>query len=461
MIKKFLLMPGFMVLSMLITFDVGKESSPQINWQMCIGGTGEENILSMIKLKDENFLYCGFTDSHNGDFDAKNGGSDAFLMKTDGAGNIIWKNSYGGSRDDVFYNLIEKANGSIIAIGTSGSNDKQVTNHHGIPGTDDIWLVETTNNGNLIKERCFGGKGSESTFELGMSEGLIIDQNGNIVFAGETNSTDGDLSLSNKPNHGNYDGWVVKLNSTTWNIVKSTTIGDAAYDALYNIHEINGYYFVTGTKATIAHTDPGMDIEPFYKAFAAKLDESTLDTIWYKKYGGSGSDDCNASAISQDGNLVLTGHAASSDGDCAGNNGFNTWTWKIKAEDGTIQWKKFVGVAGDTSAAFNITPTSDNGLIVVGGIMPRLNRYLFDAYAIKFNSEGDTLWTKRFGGNSGDQLLAVAEENNKSTLVAGLTSSKNIDGYHIGPVTSQDFPKSSSAKSKGPTSDAWIIKLKE
>jgi hypothetical protein len=460
MIKKFLLMPCLMILSMQIIYEAGQESSPQINWQMCIGGTGEENILSMIKLKDGNFLYCGFTDSHNGDFDAKNGGSDAFLMKTDGAGNIIWKNSYGGSRDDVFYNLIETTNGDILAIGTSGSNDK-VTNHHGIPGTDDIWLVKTTNNGNLIKERCFGGSGSESTVELGMSEGLMIDNKGNILFVGETNSTDGDLSLSNKPNHGDYDGWVAKLDPITWTIIQSTTIGDAAYDALYNIHEINGYYFVTGTKSIIAYSHPGIHVEPFYKAFAAKLDESTLDMIWFKTYGGAGSDDCNASVISQDGNLVLTGHAASSDGDCAGNSGFNTWTWKIKAEDGTIQWKKFVGVAGDTSAAFNITATSDHGFIIVGGIMPRLNPYLFDAYAIKFNSEGDTLWTKRFGGNSGDQLLGVAEENNKNILVAGLTSSNDINGYHPGRVTSQKFPKSSSGKSKGPTADAWIIKLKE
>ena len=461
MIKKFLWMPIVVILSILITFDVGKESCPQINWQMCIGGTGDENIFYLIKLTDGNFLYCGFTDSHNGDFDAKNGGSDAFLMKTDGNGNVIWKNIYGGSRDEVFYNVIERTNGDIIAIGTSGSNDKQVTNHHGNPGTDDIWLVKTTKNGNLITEQCFGGSGSESTFELGMSEGLMIDKNGNIVFAGETNSTDGDLSLSNKPNHGDYDGWVVKLDPDTWNIVNSTTRGDAAFDALYNIHEINGCYFVTGTKSTIAHTGPGMDVEPFYKAFAAKLDESALDIIWYKKYGGSGSEDCNASVISQDGNLVLTGHAASSDGDCVGNRGFNTWTWKIRAEDGSILWEKFIGTSGDTSAAFNMTATSDNGFIVVGGIMPRLNPYLFDAYVIKFNSDGDTLWTKRFGGNASDQLLAVAEENNKSILVAGLTSSKNINGYHAGSVTSKKFNAFSSGKIKDPTADAWMVKLKE
>lgn len=454
-------MPVFLILSTPIPFDVCKQFSPQIHWQMCIGGTGDENIFSIIKLKDGNFLYCGFTNSHNGDFDARNGGFDAFLMKTDANGNIIWKNIYGGSRDEVFYNAIETTYGDIIAIGTSGSNDRQVTNHHGTPGTDDIWLVKINNDGHLIRDRCFGGTGSESTFELGMSEGLMIDRNGDIVFVGETNSTDGDISHSNKPNHGNYDGWVVKLDPATWNIIKSTTIGDAAYDALYNIHELNGYYFVTGTKSTIAHAGPGMDVEPFYKAFAAKLDESALDIIWYKKYGGSGSDDCNASVISKDGNLVLTGHAASTDGDCVGNSGFNTWTWKIKVEDGSIVWQKFIGTTGDTSAAFNMTATSDSGFIVVGGISPRLNPDSFDAYAVKFNSEGDTLWTKRFGGGHKDQLLAVAEENNKNILVAGVTSSSDLKGYHMRPVTSQKLNTPPSKKRKHPTTDAWMIELKE
>jgi hypothetical protein len=45
---------------------------------------------------------------------------------------------------------METASGDILAIGTSGSNDK-VTNHHGTPGTDDIWLVKTNHKGELTR----------------------------------------------------------------------------------------------------------------------------------------------------------------------------------------------------------------------------------------------------------------------------------------------------------------------
>src|SRR5689334_5598577 len=102
--KTNLLYSGFVVLSFsMITFFV-KNMEPQINHLKCVGGTGEENIFYVIKLKDGNYLSCGFTESHNGDFNAT-GGTDAFLVKTDGAGNIIWKKTYGGGRDEVFYNI--------------------------------------------------------------------------------------------------------------------------------------------------------------------------------------------------------------------------------------------------------------------------------------------------------------------------------------------------------------------
>src|SRR5262245_56530805 len=86
--------------------------APQINWQKCIGGTKKDQFLSVIQLRDGNFLFCGATESRNGDFIShpNHGGSDAFLLKVEDSGEIIWKQTYGGNRDEVFYNVIEAAN---------------------------------------------------------------------------------------------------------------------------------------------------------------------------------------------------------------------------------------------------------------------------------------------------------------------------------------------------------------
>ncbi|HKC37544.1 MAG TPA: hypothetical protein VKB95_15820, partial [Chitinophagaceae bacterium] len=103
--KKNLFFSSFLILSFSVLSPFENGQDPQVHHLKCIGGTGEDNIFYVIKLRDGNYLSCGFTDSHNGDFDAKNGGSDAFLVKTNAAGDIIWKNTYGGSRDEVFYNI--------------------------------------------------------------------------------------------------------------------------------------------------------------------------------------------------------------------------------------------------------------------------------------------------------------------------------------------------------------------
>src|SRR5688572_26330108 len=112
--KKEFLLSCLLILSFSILPPFENRQDPQVHHLKSIGGTGEENILYVIKLRDGNYLSCGFTDSHNGDFDAKNGGADAFLIKNDAAGNIIWKNTYGGNRDEVFYNMIETTTGDII-----------------------------------------------------------------------------------------------------------------------------------------------------------------------------------------------------------------------------------------------------------------------------------------------------------------------------------------------------------
>jgi hypothetical protein len=63
---------------------------------------------------------------------------------------------------------------------------------------------------------------------------------GNILFVGQTNSNDGDVS----DNHGDYDGWLVKVNPNTFDIIRSKTLGTANYEAAYNIYEIRGNLFV-------------------------------------------------------------------------------------------------------------------------------------------------------------------------------------------------------------------------
>ncbi|MEO7263409.1 MAG: hypothetical protein ABIW38_00785, partial [Ferruginibacter sp.] len=260
----------FLILSLTVMNQFAAGQAPHIHRQKCIGGTRDEYILYMIKLADGNYLSCGTSESQDADFKKTNhyGGYDAFLMKTDKAGNIIWIQNYGGNRDDIFYNVMETSTGDLIAIGTTGSNNGLVSGNHGAPGTDDVWLVKINKDGKFLQQHCYGGSRSESTLELGMSEGLMMDKDGNILFVGETNSNDGDVS----GNHGDYDGWLVKVNSASFDIIKSKTIGTAAYDAAYNVFEIDGDIFVTGSNSKAAYTTTdALSVEVNGDGFATRI----------------------------------------------------------------------------------------------------------------------------------------------------------------------------------------------
>ncbi len=422
---------AFIVTTMMFSATIIAQT-PSIQWQKCIGGSKDEFIQNVIKLSDGNYLSCGNTNSHNGDFNAKHGDYDAFLMKTNGAGHIIWKKIYGGSDYDAFYDMVETSNGDIYAIGATASIDGQVSGLHGSVGSQDVWLAKVNSKGALLSQHCYGGSGDDYSIKA------IITQQGNVMFVAITSSNDGDVSN----NHGDYDGWVVKLN-TSGTIDFSVTIGDTAYDDLTGLAQVNGGFFVTG----ITSPQTGDLAQPVYDDQVAKLNQSG-GIIYYRKYGGTKSDDCNAMVLSSDGNAVLTGHTSSSDGDVTGNYGFNVWVLKIDvANNGNILWQNFFGMPNDTAAGFNITTTHDSGFVIVGAIAPNKQEPLqtWDAYAGKVDANGNLLWTKRFGGNKFDIIMGVVEENDQSILMAGATKSNNGDvhGNHGGPQ------------------DAWLVNLSE
>jgi hypothetical protein len=411
----------FIIVSIMFSAILNAQT-PSIQWQKCIGGRDDEFIQNVIKLSDGNYLSCGSTSSLNGDFNAVHGSYDAFLLKTNGTGHIIWKKTYGGSDYDAFYNMVEKNNGDIVVIGATASNDGQVSGLHGSVGSQDVWLAKVNSNGTLLSQHCYGGSGDDYSIKE------IITNQGNIMFAAITSSNDGDVSN----NHGDYDGWVVKLN-TSGAIDWSVTIGDTAYDDLTGLVQVSGGYIVSG----ITSPETGELAAPVFDAIVAKLNNFG-SIVYYKKYGGSASDNSNAMVLSQDGNVVLTGHTDSNDGDVSANNGFNVWVFKIDiANNGNILWQNFFGIPNDTAAGFNLISTHDGGFVVAGSIAPNLLEPLktWDAYAGKVDANGNLLWTKQFGGNKFDIINSLVEENDHSILMAGSTKSNNRDvhGNHGGP----------------------------
>lgn len=103
-----------------------------------------------------------------------------------------------------------------MIAGCTQSNDGDIESFKGIV---DAWAFEIDNKGKLIWNKSFGGSGSEYFYSLELAE------DGDIVFAGFTNSSDGDVVREYQ-----YDDiWIVKYNP-----YKKVFLSDQS-DSLYSI----------------------------------------------------------------------------------------------------------------------------------------------------------------------------------------------------------------------------------
>ena len=100
-----------------------------------------------------------------------------------------------------------------------------------------------------------------------------------------------------------------------------------------------------------------------------------------------------------------------------------------------IDWQRSFGGSGDETA-FTLLQTRDGGYLVAGQSKSNDGQVGFnhggtDAWIVKLNSSGDTVWQRSLGGSSSD-LLFAALETADGYVLAGLTASNDgdVSGNH-------------------------------
>ena len=118
--------------------------------------------------------------------------SDILFAKLDNAGHLLWSHCYGGSLFDYIDHAIELENGFLLVCDTdSDDRDAEGAGYHlgysGYEQTQDIWLIRTDFDGNIIWSRCHGGTGYDYPIKAFQNE------DGGFTIFGFTNSKDGDV----------------------------------------------------------------------------------------------------------------------------------------------------------------------------------------------------------------------------------------------------------------------------
>ncbi|MBK6540913.1 MAG: hypothetical protein IPG10_06470 [Flavobacteriales bacterium] len=139
-------------------------TQPQIEWQRCLGGSADDEVNDVLETPDGGYILACMTMSADGDVTMNHGWSDAWLVKLDQGGNIEWQRTYGGTSGERAQAIDLTADGGFIVAGSSGSDDGDLTQNHGM---NDMWLFKVDATGDLQWQRSFGDRDMRSPMRFG------------------------------------------------------------------------------------------------------------------------------------------------------------------------------------------------------------------------------------------------------------------------------------------------------
>jgi uncharacterized delta-60 repeat protein len=105
-----------------------------IVWQKTIGGSGYDGITCVQQTADDGYLLAGFTDSFGA------GNYDAWILKLNADGSVAWQKTYGGADYERVYAIQQTAGGDYIVAVYSGSFGA---------GGYDFWILKIDDDGTL------------------------------------------------------------------------------------------------------------------------------------------------------------------------------------------------------------------------------------------------------------------------------------------------------------------------
>jgi hypothetical protein len=291
-------------------------------WTRVLGGSQNDYAYEATITSDGNIVVAGKTTSNNGDVSGSHGGADDFwIVKLNSTnGQLIWQKALGGSGHEEARTITSTTDGGVVIAGTSWSDDGDVAS---IIGQYDAWIVKLDAGGNLVWKKSIGGTDSDWVRDI------CNTNDGGYIIAGFTYSdNNGDVGH----NHGENDGWVIKLNANG-TIAWTTTLGGDTYDALYAVVALpNGSYLLGGVTESHNNGDVGAN-KGDADGWLLKLDASG-QKVWTRNIGGLGYDEITALCINTDGSYTLAGSSGSSNsGDVSGSNhgdGTTGDAWVVK-----------------------------------------------------------------------------------------------------------------------------------
>lgn len=343
------------------------EETPELEWNCTYGGNKDEYAYSVDEASDGGYVTAGATHSYGV-------GIDAWLVKTNSSGSVLWQKNYGGGDVDYALSVQRTSDDGYIMAGAtvSFSSDEYY----------DSWLIKTDAAGAAQWTRTIGIPGpDQANFAQQTSDGGYIVAGSYYV-------------------HGNTF-WLIKTNAAgimEWNTQWG---GNGSDIARYAQQTKDGGYIAAGSTTSYGSVD-GLIIKT----------NSNGQIEWNKTYGGSDSlEMIYAIQQTSDSDYIAAGHTNSSG---LGEDDF--WLIKI-GSDGSMKWSRTFGGLDDDWGT-SVQQTSDGGYVIAGTTYSSGDSSP-DYLVVKTDSNGNEEWRKIIGTPDTDQGQSIHETKDGGYVVAG------------------------------------------
>jgi hypothetical protein len=297
----------------LYTWLAKTDYNGNLQWNQTFGQLGTAIAYSIIQTNDHGYAITG-------GYNTPSGGVEAYVIKTDSAGNLVWNTTYGNAGYDQLNTIIQESDGSYVLAGSTSSSST---------GTSSLWLLKLDSSGNLQWNQTYAGLNSE-------------------ILSNMVKTLDGGYALvgwSPVSGSSNVDFLLVKTDSSGAKQWSKTYSGLNVSQALSGIQTADQGYALAGVTNS-SNT-------AFAKAWLVKTD-SLGNAQWNQTYGGSGQNAATSIVQASDEGYVLGGFTNSTG---AGAEDF--WLFKTDANGIVSQMPTQTSTPNQTTG---VTPSSTSSV---------------------------------------------------------------------------------------------------
>lgn len=328
------------------------------------------------------------------------GEEDAFVLKLNAAGAMVWAIHLGGLGSDIAKDIALDANNNVYVTGyfegTADFDPSFGTANMTAAGLNDLFIIKLNTNGSLIwnKQTATTALGNVKAYSI------AVDASGHVL-------TTGLLQGTADFNPGTGTSLLVASSTEDCFVLKLTT--DGAYEWAYSFG--NGNVTAGGTSGQAIATDTEGNV--------------------YVGGAFSNTIDFNSSTVTN--NLTSSGKT-------------DAFILKLNAAGAFVWADKMGGLESDVLTSLAVSTAADvycTGYFssIEGDFDPGLNTVFLssrgddDVFIAKLNAQGDCLWTKSIGSIYSDQGASIANDRLGNIYIGGYYSYTTDFDPNIGSQT--------------------------